>query len=40
MKTMNHPSPFRNCKGLMQNEMCPILDRENAVKIFKLRADD
>jgi hypothetical protein len=32
VKTINHPSPFRNRKGLMEIKICSILDRKNAVK--------
>jgi hypothetical protein len=40
VKTMNHPLPFRSCKGLMENEMCSILDRKNPVKICPFGLDD
>jgi hypothetical protein len=40
VKTMNHPSPFRNGKCLMENEICSILDCKYVVKICALRPDD
>jgi hypothetical protein len=38
--TVNLPSPFRNRKGLMENEICSILGSKNAIKICALRLDD
>jgi hypothetical protein len=40
VKAMNYSSPFRNRKGLIESEMCAILDRKHAVKIFTLRPDE
>jgi hypothetical protein len=38
--TVNQPSPFRNRKGLMENEICSIIGRKNTIKIYALRPDD
>jgi hypothetical protein len=38
--TVNQLSLFRNHKGLMENEICPILGRKNAIKICPLKPDD
>jgi hypothetical protein len=38
-KTMNHSPPFKNPKGLMENEMCSIFDRKNSVKVCTSRPE-
>jgi hypothetical protein len=40
MMTVNQLSPFRNRKGLMQNETCSKLGRKNSIKICTSRPDD
>jgi hypothetical protein len=40
VKTMNHSSSFNSREGLMQDEICLIFGRKNAVKIWVLKHHD